>query len=807
MRQLPSGTVTFLFTDIEGSTRLVRELGDAYADVLAEHRRLLREAFARHGGVEVDTQGDAFFYAFADAREAVTAALEAQRALAGGPVRVRMGLHTGTPRRTAEGYVGLDVHLGARIAAAGHGGQVVLSRSTREALDGADVRDLGEHRVKDFDEPVWLYQLGAESFPPLRTISNTNLPRPASSFVGREREVAEVVELLREGARLVTLTGPGGSGKTRLAIEAAAELVGDLRNGVFWVGLAPVRDAALVEQTIGAAIGAQGALAEHVGERELLLLLDNFEQVVDAAPALAALVESCPSLRLLVTSRELLRVRGEVEYEVLPLSERDAVELFCQRAQLAASDAVAELCRRLDDMPLAVELAAARTKALSPEQILERLGQRLDLFKGGRDADPRQRTLRATIEWSHDLLSSEERTLFRRLGVFVGGASLEAAEAVAGADLDTLQSLVEKSLVRHTQERFWMLETIREYALERLDESGEADSLRRAHAAYCLALAESANLAVERQELGERLELVLPEADNLRAAIDWALAAGEATLAASLAVALEQFWVTQSPYEGARRLAEVLEYADELPPELHARALRVRGGMVFIVGEFEEGARLAERALDEFRRLGDEKAVAHMLERLAVAARVAGDTAKAKALCQESLALDEGPLNRGQALSTLGDIAFAEGRGEEALELLAESARLTGAIGFRWFQSSTLMSRGEYALELGRPDEAEPSLREGLALAREIGDRQSAFFGVSLLAWLAAVEGRLEEAGRLWGALEADAEQAPVGQWELERELYTARLRMGMPEFERGRAEGRRLSLDEAVDLALAGGR
>lgn len=797
--------MTVLFTDIEGSTRLLHELGDAYVAALAEHRRALREAFARHGGVEVDTQGDAFFYAFADARAAAAAAQAAQRALAGGSVRVRMGLHTGTPTRTAEGYVGLDVHLGARIAAAGHGGQVLLSRATRELLDGVTVRDLGEHRVKDFAEPVWLFQLGDDAFPPLKTISNTNLPRPASSFVGRATEVAEVVALVRHGARLVTLTGPGGTGKTRLAIEVAAELVGDFRNGVFWVGLATVRDPELVEQTVAQTIGARGELAEHVGDRELLLLLDNFEQVVDAAPALAALVEACPNLRLLVTSRELLRVRGEVEYEVLPLAEPDAVELFCQRAQLPASDAVAELCRRLDDMPLAVELAAARTKALSPEQILERLGQRLDLFKGGRDADPRQRTLRATIAWSHDLLSSEERTLFRRLGVFVGGASLEAAEAVAGADLDTLQSLVEKSLVRHTHERFWMLETIREYALERLEASGEADRLHRQHAEYLLALAESANLTVERQELGERLELVLPEADNLRAAIDWALAAGEATLAAALAVALEHFWVTQSPYEGARRLAEVLEHADELPPELHARALRVRGGMVFIVGEFEEGARWGEQALEEFRRLGDDKAVAHMLGRLAIAARAAGDTAKAKALSEESLALDAGPLNRGQALSTLGDIAFAEGRGEEALDLLAESARLTGTIGFRWFRSVTLMNRGEYALELGRPDEAEPSIREGLALAREIGDRQWKFFGVSLLAWLAAVEGRLEEAGRLWGALEADAERAPVGQWELERERYAERLQIGTPAFERGRAAGQRLSLDEAVEEALAG--
>jgi hypothetical protein len=406
VRELPVGTVTLLFTDIEGSTRLLHELGDRYADALVEHRRVLRRAFAAHGGVEVDTQGDAFLVAFADAPSATAAAVAAQKALAGGPLRVRMGLHTGRPGRIEEGYVGEDVHLGARIAAAGHGGQIVLSRATADAV-GGPLADLGEHRVKDFTEPVRLFQVGEESFPPLRTISNTNLPRPSSTFVGREREVADVVALVRDRARLVTLTGPGGSGKTRLAIEAAAELVGDFKAGVFWVGLATVRDPALVPEAVAQTLGARDGLAEHVGERQLLLLLDNLEQVVEAAPGLATLVETCPNLVLLVTSRELLRVRGEAEYQVLPLAEPDAVALFCARSGLAAGPAVEELCRRLDDMPLALELAAARTSVLSPEQILERLGERLDLFRGGRDADPRQATLRATIEWSYELLGPD----------------------------------------------------------------------------------------------------------------------------------------------------------------------------------------------------------------------------------------------------------------------------------------------------------------------------------------------------------------------------------------------------------------
>src|SRR5438034_3133830 len=411
MRDLPSGTVTFLFTDIEGSTRLLHELGDKYATALAAHRRTLRNAFAAHGGVEVDTQGDAFFVAFARAADAVAAARDGQAALADGPIRVRMGLHTGEAVVTEEGYVGLDVHRGARIAAVGHGGQVLVSQTTRELVPD-HLRELGEHRLKDFFEPIALFQLGNHSFPPLKTISNTNLPRPASSFVGRTREVEDVLAQLRDGTRLLTLTGPGGSGKTRLAIESAGELVPDFMAGVFWVGLAAVRDPSLVSDTIGRTIGAQGALADHVDERELLLVLDNLEPIVDSAPELASLIEACPNLRLLVTSRELLRVRGEVEYPVEPLADRDAVELFCARAAIEQDSAVAELCQALDNLPLALELAAARSSVLSPAQILDRLSERLDLFKGGRDADPRQQTLRATIEWSYDLLDPEEQEIF-----------------------------------------------------------------------------------------------------------------------------------------------------------------------------------------------------------------------------------------------------------------------------------------------------------------------------------------------------------------------------------------------------------
>jgi predicted ATPase len=804
----PSGTVTLLFSDVEGSTRLLGELGaEGYREALGEHRRLLRQAFERHGGYEVDYDGDAFFVAFGNAGAAVRAAEEAQAALGDGPIRVRMGLHTGTPLVDPPKYVGMDVHLAARVMSAGHGGQVLLSQATRELVD-ADVRELGEHRLKDLDEPVSLFQLGDAAFPPLKTISNTNLPRPASSFVGREREVAEVVALVRGGARLVTLTGPGGSGKTRLAIEAASELVGELKAGVFWVGLATVREPALVLDTVSQTLGAREHLAGHIGERELALLLDNLEQVVDAGPALADLVEACPNLVVLATSRERLRVRGEVEYGVLPLAEREAVELFCARAQMSSTQAVEELCRRLDNMPLALELAAARTKALTPEQILERLARRLDLFRGGRDADPRQRTLRATIEWSYDLLSVDEQRLFARLAVFAGGCTIEAAEQVADADLDTLQSLVEKSLVRYTDGRFWMLETIRELAVERLEELEDARVVERRYAEYFACAAESAALSVEAVAAGSGTggyTLVHQELANIRAALDWLVAAGDVEPALRAAVELEQYWVTNAPAEGKRRLAELLERSSSIPAELRVRAIRALGGATYIAGEFDEGTRHVEEALAEYVRLGDDWGVAHMKFRLAIEANRNGDPVRARALCEEGLALQSDAFNECQVASLLGSIAFAEGRHDEAFELLERSACLAGQIEFTWWQSSALLHAAEFALRLGRVDEAQRFAREGLELARAIADRQGIAYCLILLAWSAAETGDLAGAGRLWGAVEAEAARGRIGQWEYEREEYERRvLKAESPELDRGRAEGRTLSLDEAVEYALS---
>ena len=365
--ELPTGTVTFLFTDVEGSTRLLHDFGERYVGVLSEHRRVLREAFARHGGVEVDTQGDAFFVAFAKASEALTAAVEGRDGLARGPIRVRMGLHTGEPTATAEGYVGMDVHRAARIAAAGHGGQILVSQSTRDLAPSSSLRDLGQHRLKDLTAPERIYQFGDEDFPPIKTLSQTNLPVQPTPLVGRERELEQLLGLL-DSNRLLTLTGPGGSGKTRLAMQVAAELVEEFPDGVWFVSLAPLVDPLLVLPTVAATIGAQDELSEHLRGKRMLLLLDNLEQVLSVAPKLGELLAQSPGVKLLTTSRERLSLAAEQEYSVPTLPLEDAVELFVARSRqldpsFSADSTVGEICRRLDGLPLAVELAAARIRS------------------------------------------------------------------------------------------------------------------------------------------------------------------------------------------------------------------------------------------------------------------------------------------------------------------------------------------------------------------------------------------------------------------------------------------------------------
>lgn len=813
MRRLPSGTVTFLFTDIEGSTSLLHELGAGdYAESLAQHRRLLREAFASHGGVEVDTQGDAFFIAFADAGEALAAAREAQRALEPEPIRVRMGLHTGEPLLAEEGYVGVDVHKAARICSAGHGGQVLVSERTKLAVEDADLRPLGLHRLKDLTAPEPLYQVGDEGFPPLKSLNQSNLPLQSTPFVGREKELGEVFGLLRQkNGRVLTLTGPGGSGKTRLAVQAAAEVVEEQEHGVWWVGLQAVHDAGLVLPAIASTLGAKGDLAEHVANRQMLLLLDNLEQVVEAAPALGELLASCPRLALLVTSREPLRLAGEQEYPVPPFVEEEAVGFFFSRARAVRpgfedDGSLRAICRRLDYLPLALELAAARAKALSPAQILERLEQSLPLLTGGaRDAPERQRTLRATIDWSYELLTADEQRLFRALAVFTGGCSLEAAEQIAGADIDGLQSLVDKSLVRFAEERYSMLATIREYAGERLEESGEADELGRRHAEFFLALAESAAMSAEH-DYGRRYDVLPPEQENLRAALDSLTAAGEVETALRFAVALENFWVIVDPFEGMRRF-EALLGESGIPDILRARALRCYAGSSFLAGMFEQAQRANEESLALFRAAGDERGIAELLHRIGINALQLGERERAQQLLEESLALFRkrgSALGEAQAIGALGYVAHDARDFERALELLGRSEEISAEIGFTWWELSMVAYGADCEFELGRIDESERKDRRALELGRQIEDRQSLIYSLAHLARNAAVRGDASRAGRLWGALEAEEERAPVGQWEAERATYAEGIFVADgPEFERAREEGRRLSFEAAVSEAL----
>jgi predicted ATPase len=735
---LPSGTVTFLFTDVEGSTTLLRELGnEVYAEALAEHRRVIREACSAQGGVEVDTQGDAFFFAFPSAPDAVSAASSMTEALASGPIQVRVGLHTGAPLVTNEGYVGDDVHFATRVAATGHGGQVVLSKATAELVE-LSLTDLGEHRLKDIQVAVAIYQLGDARFPPLKTISNTNLPRPVSSFVGREAELAEVLSRIEDSARLVTLSGPGGSGKTRLAIEAASTLVPEYKAGVFWVGLAALRDPAHVTETIAQTLGAKNGLSEHIGERELLLLLDNMEQVIEAAPDLSALLQACPNLTLLVTSRELLRVQGEVEYAVPPLAQSEAVSLFCARSQLESTATIVELCVRLDSLPLAVELAAARTKALSPAQILERLSQRLDLLKGGRDADPRQQTLRATIEWSYHLLALQEQQLFARLSVFAGGCTLEAAEVVAAGDLDTLQSLVEKSLLRFSNERYWMLETIREYAAERLDDSG-SDAMRARHRAYVVSLAESSALLLhdEREAAqSKRLELDLA---NIRAAVADALER-EPDDAGRILGAIYLFLISRALAESRDWAEATLAMRDQLSTSALAEALAGAGEIARFAGDLDRAIELKEELVATGVDIKRPNWKAAILVDLCEIALDQGDYRRARAYAERSAAEGGGArsaLGFAELALRLGDLRDAEARGLEALDGFDE-ASFNGACA--------LEILGEVARRAGDTERARAHFAKGLASFAGLRDAGGAADCLDGLARIASVRGDRERA-------------------------------------------------------------
>ena len=762
---LPSGTVTFLFTDVEGSTRLLHSLGaEAYAEELAEHRRAIREACASHQGVEVDTQGDAFFFAFPTAQGALAAASTFTAALAPTQIRVRVGLHTGTPLFAEEGYVGADVHFAARVASAAHGGQVVCSAATAELVE-TPLSSLGSHRLKDIAEAVSLYQLGAGSFPALKTIANTNLPTPASSFLGRQEELYEADTLLQE-TRLLTITGPGGAGKTRFALELARrareERFRDYEDGVFSCFLSSLRDPTLVLATIAQALSvreqpglsALETLSSYLETKRMLLLLDNLEHLLECAPELSELLAACSGLTVLVTSRELLRLSGELPYELPPLAEAEGIALFCERARSEPSEAIAELCHRLEGLPLAIELAAARMGLLSPEQLLARLSGRLDLLKGTRDADPRQQTLRATIQWSYDLLSPQEEQLFARLSVFAGGCTLEAAEEVCAADLGTLESLLDKSLLRRSDTefgpRYWMLETIREFAADRLEARGEAAESRDRHLRCISEWAERVEPELKRADQLRYLDLLEADHSNLRAALDHGLGGlGDVKLAGRLAVALLEFWDIHCHYaEGSARYEEVLECRDDVPPAVAAEALRGIGVVASRQGDQEEAIRSYTEAVRVHDSAQNVRGAARSLGSLAFAELNGGEVERAVEAAEQSVAmarLDGDPWTIACAVAALA--ATTEDQHlDEAEALYEESLRLFTEVGDSRNRAITLVNLAGLALQGRSYDRAELLITEAADLARIVDDYTHVAAALTSKAEIALRQERYDDA-------------------------------------------------------------
>ena len=820
--ELPSGTVTFLFTDIEGSTRLVEALGSAYVELLAEHRRLIRVAVARQGGVEFGTQGDAIFFAFSDPEDALVAAEHAQQALASSRTRVRMGIHTGTPLLTDEGYAGIDVHRVARICSVGHGGQVLVSEATRKVVS-RDLRPLGAHRLKDLGRPEALYQLGEGEFPPLASLNQSTLPTLATPFLGRERELADVLAILRrDDVRVLTLTGLGGTGKTRLALQAAAEQVEHTPHGVWWVPLQMLRDARMVVPTIASALGIVGDIADELEGKHLLLLLDNVEHVLEAVPELAELLQDAPGVTILATSREPLGLAGEHVFAVPRLDERQAVDLFAERARAVVADFesddfVAKICERLDGVPLAIELAAARVSLLSPEALLQRLEKRLPLLTSGpRDAPERQRTLRATIDWSYDLLDETEKTLFACLGVFAGGCTLETAEQVCDAPLEPLHSLVAKSLLSHSAGRYSMLETIREYALERLDASAEgAGWWRMRHAEHFLELALAAGDKYLGGDQVESLAALDAELANLQAALAWTLDdaadAESVRVGVRLAGTMGRYWYRRAHLlDGSAWLERALAADKGESAEERGEALRWLGVLADERGDVATAEEALRESTELARASGDRAQLARSLLSLGVVTRNAGNAARAHELLTESLDIRRGLGDRAGLpvpLTNLALVALDAGDTERASILLAESLALD-----REFESTdgiavNLLNLGWVALRVDEPEHARPLLSEALRTFDELGDPDGIAECIEAVAVLAVSANRVLQAARLAGAAHALRElhstpRPADEQVRLDGDLAPARDGLGTPAFADAYAAGRELTHDAAVAAA-----
>jgi len=816
VRELPAGTVTFLFTDIEGSTRLLQELGDDYASALAEHRSALRDAFAQHGGVEVDTQGDAFFVAFDRAKDAFAAAVEARDALDRSPVRVRMGLHTGEPLLTEHGYVGIDVHRAARIAAAGHGGQILVSQSTRDLVGADGLRDLGQHRLKDLTAAERIYQLGDGEFPPLKSLNRTNLPVASTALIGRERELAELRDLFTGGARLVTITGAGGSGKTRLALQVAAELADAYPDGVFFAALAPISDPALVRSTVAQSTDVRQV--EDLGHASAFLVLDNFEHLLPSAAEVASLLAVAPAVRLLVTSRVRLNLSEEREFPLEPLPQDDAITFFLDRAravrrELQLEPAIGDICRRLDGLPLALELAASRLKVLDPMLLLERLGRRLPVLTGGaRDAPQRHQTLRATIEWSYGLLDARLQELLRRVSVFAGSFSLDAAESVAGADLDEIAALVDWNLLKPLGDgRFLMLETIREFAGDLLEPSEEFDDLRDRHLGLFLDLALEAEPNLTGPDQRQWYDRLALEHDNLRAALAYACDRGDGERALMLSGTIWRFWWNRGyTAEAAHWYERALALGAGTTVTARARGEFGAGHVAESLGDSEEARARFERAVELLREAGETRWLILAVTHLAGAYADVGDPGKGQSLNEEALTLarESGDVRATGIIKSNMAYGFLEaGDDERAAVLWAEALEGLRAVGDTYGVGSVLANKATVALLRSDVEGAAADLRESLRMSSSIGDTQTVAHTLPVVAVTLWSRGEPHAAVTLAAAGDALCTTHRFELDSLERELVdeamqAARQALG-DTFDQAWQAGAQLDVDAAVELAV----
>ena len=924
---LPSGTITFLFTDIEGSTPLWEREPKQMRMALERHHAILHESIAAHRGHVYKIIGDAFQAAFEVSSQAILAALTAQRALAAEvwptstPLRVRMGLHVGHAKAQGEDYTTTHtLNRVARIMSAAHGGQILLSEAVVELIrddlpTGLSLRDMGHHHLKGLTHLEHIFQVVvpdlSANFPPLNTlnVAANNLPTQLTTFIGRETEVAEVKRLL-SGSRLTTLTGSGGCGKTRLSIQVASEMQTGYPNGVWLVELAPVADPALVSLTVVAVLGlmddghrpALEILTDFIHVKTLLLVLDNCEHVIDACAQLSeALLRACPKLGILASSREALGIAGESSYRVpslavpepgqLPpletLARLGAVRLFVERAALARpgfaltaqnAPAIAQICQRLDGIPLAIELAAARVRALSAEEINARLDDRFRLLTGGsRTALPRQQTLRALIDWSYSLLSEPERLLFKRLAVFVGGWTLAAAEKVCSDDgldpatvLDTLSRLVDKSLVvaeeAAGETRYSRLETIRQYSREKFAETDEVAVVRDRHLAYYVQFSEMAEEHVQGREAilwSRRLEA---EQDNLRAALEWSLARNPDS-ALRIVGALQFYWHTGGySAEGSRWTQQALERVEATaPPEgtsaperrsAKAKALRGLAWLYVAQADNENARRWAEQSVALYRQgvSWDTRGLAHALTILAQAQFFLGERADADANLKEAVALAHaandvfseigamGILVRVRAVM-FGDLESARGYAEEGIRLAreagldnfasmmsynlgllaayrleAEEARLRfgeAIAGFEEYRAhfAILLAKSDLAhLErnVGNYPRALELYRETITAFRDVGQRGAVAHQLECFAYIAIAQNQFDRAVRLLGAAEAWRERGgtsmtPEELVSYQKQMEAAGERMDSELFSKTWAEGRALTMEQAIQYATEG--